>query len=80
VSFGKLFWHNFDAKPTENAYTKAYDQQRAKALRDLDSPKYLSIPVTPTAPMKAKPLGELMVKSLTLARRPIRKWKRLRFG
>jgi TPR repeat protein len=58
VSFGKLFWHNFDAKPTENAYTKTYDQQRDKALRDLDSPKYLSIPVTPTAPMKAKPMGE----------------------
>ena len=58
VSFGKLFWYNFDAKPTENAYTKTYDQQRAKALRDLDSPKYLSIPVTPTAPMKAKPSGE----------------------
>jgi len=58
VSFGKLFWHNFDAKPTDNAYTKAYDQQRAKALRDLDSPKYLTVPVTPTAPMKDKPLGE----------------------
>jgi len=58
VSFGKLFWHNFDAKPTENAYTKTYDQQRAKAMRDLDSPKYLSVPVTPTSPMKAKPMGE----------------------
>jgi TPR repeat protein len=56
VSFGKLLWHNFDAKPTENAYT--YDQQRAKALRDLDSRKYLTIPVTPTAPVKARSLGE----------------------
>jgi tetratricopeptide (TPR) repeat protein len=58
VGFSRLLWQTFDTKPTENAYTKAYDQQRAKALRDLDSPKYLTIPVTPTAPMKAKPLGE----------------------
>ena len=58
MGFSRLLWQTFDTKPTENAYTKAYDQQRAKALRDLDSPKYLSLPVTPTAPLKAKPLGE----------------------
>jgi TPR repeat protein len=58
VGFSRLLWQTFDTKPTENAYTKAYDQQRAKALRDLDSPKYLTVPVTPTASMKAKPLGE----------------------
>lgn len=59
VSFGKLIWHKFDAKPTKGTYT--YDQQQAKALRgfsvfNLNSPKYLT--VTPTAPMKTKPLGE----------------------
>jgi len=58
VGFSRLLWQTFDTKPTENAYTKTYDQQRAKALRDLDSPKYLTVPVTPTASMKAKPLGE----------------------
>jgi TPR repeat protein len=59
VGFSRLLWQTFDTKPTDNAYTKAYDQQRAKALRDLDSPKYLTVPVTPSSPIKAKPLGEV---------------------
>ena len=58
LGFSRLLWQAFDTKPTENAYTKAYDQQRTKALRDLNSPKELTIPLPPTAPMKAKPLGE----------------------
>ena len=39
VGFSRLLWQTFDTKPTENAYTKAYDQQRAKALGELDGQK-----------------------------------------
>jgi curved DNA-binding protein CbpA len=39
VGFSRLLWQTFDTKPTENAYTKAYDQQRAKALGEIDDQK-----------------------------------------
>jgi TPR repeat protein len=39
VGFSRLLWQTFDTKPKENAYTKAYDQQRAKALGEIDDQK-----------------------------------------
>lgn len=36
MGFSRLLWQTFDTKPTDNTYSKAYDQQRAKALGEFD--------------------------------------------